>query len=129
MVRSSRSGNDASRENQLGLHTTLPTQNVTLNVVHNKVQLIDLICHYLMNNNLDNQPKLVVTGKYPTLVNVWANSTLQREYLKTNHEEAAVVVILSFAFHNLKFCKKPMSPSYITCLELRQEQAMPRTSR
>ena len=98
---------------------------MTLSVVHNKLQLIDLICHYLMNNNHDNQPKLVVTGKYPTLVKVLANSTLQREYLKKNHD---VVVILSFAFHNLKFCKKPMSLSYIT-LELRQEQAMTRTSR
>ena len=105
MVRSSRSGNDASRENQLGLHTMLPTLNVTLSVVHNMVQLIDLICHYLVNNNQDNQPKLVVTGTYPTLVKVWANSTLQREYLKTNHEEADVVVILSFAFHNLKFLR------------------------
>ena len=111
MMRSIRSGNDASRENQLGLHTTLPTQNVTLSVVHNKVQLIELICHYLMNNNQDNRPKLVVTGKYPTLVKLWANSTLQREYLKKTHEESDVVVILSFAFHNLKFCKKPMSSS------------------
>ena len=130
IMRYSRSGNDASRENQPGLHTTLPTQNVTLSVVDNKVQLIDLICHYLMNNNQHNQPKLVVIEKYPTLLKVWANSTLQREYLKTNHEEADVVVILSFAFHNLKFCKMPiMSSSYITCLELRQEQAMARTSR
>ena len=129
IMKSSRSGNDASRDNQLGLHTTLPTQNVTLSVVHNNVQLIHLICHYLMNDNQDNKHKLVITGKYPTLVKVWVNSTLQREYLKTNHEEADVVVILSFAFHNLKFCKKPMSSSYITWLELRQEQATTRTSR
>ena len=82
MMRSSRSSNDASREHQL--HTTLPTQKVTLNVAH-KVQLIDLICHYLMNNSQDNQTKLAVAGKYATLVNVWANCTLQRD-LKTNHE-------------------------------------------
>ena len=55
MTRSSRSGNDASRKHQLGLHTTLPTQNVALNVVHNKVQLINLICHYLINHIKDNK--------------------------------------------------------------------------
>ena len=38
--------------------------------------------------------ELVITGKYPTQVKVWANSTLQREYLKTIHEEADVVVIV-----------------------------------
>ena len=75
MMRSSRSGNDASREHQLSLQTTLPTQKVTLNVVHNKVQLIELICHYLINNNEDNQTKLVIT-QYPTLVKVWANSAI-----------------------------------------------------
>ena len=42
MTRSSRSGNDASRKQKLSLHTTLPTQNVALNVLHNKVQLINL---------------------------------------------------------------------------------------
>ena len=65
MMRSSRSGNDASREHQPSL---LPSKKVTLNVVHNKVQLIDLICHYLMNNKQDNQPKLVITGRYLHIV-------------------------------------------------------------
>ncbi len=79
IMRSSRSGNDSSRENQLGLHTTLPYKKVTFSVVHNKVQLIDLIFHYLINHIQDNQPKLVVTGQYSTLVKVWDNSILQRE--------------------------------------------------
>ena len=51
MTRSSRSINDASRKHQLSLHTTLPTKNVALNVVHNKVQLINVICHRLINPN------------------------------------------------------------------------------
>ena len=80
MTKSSRSGNDASRKHQLSLHTTLPTQNVTLNVVHNKVQLINFICHYLINPN-------------PTPVQVWNSFSLQREYLKTNHEEADVIIV------------------------------------
>ena len=55
MTRSSPSGNDASRKHQLSLHTTLPTQKVVLTVVHNKVQLINLICNYLINHIHDNQ--------------------------------------------------------------------------
>ena len=51
-MRSSRSGNDANRKHQLSLHTTLPTQNVALKVLHNKLHLINLICHYLINPNL-----------------------------------------------------------------------------
>ena len=87
MTRSSRSGNDASREHQLSLHATLPTQKVALNVVH-KVRLIDLICHYLINHIKDNQTKLVITGKDPTPVHVWNNFILQREDLRTNHDGA-----------------------------------------
>ena len=59
IARSSRSGNGASRKHQLSLHTTLPTHNVTLFVMHNKVQLINLICHYMINHIKDNQTKLV----------------------------------------------------------------------
>ena len=80
MTKSSRSGNDASRKHQLSFHTTLPTQNVTPNVVHNKVQLINFICHYLINPN-------------PTPVQVWNSFSLQRKYLKTNHEEADVIIV------------------------------------
>ena len=80
MTKSSRSGNDATRKHQLSLHTTLPTQNVTLNVMHNKVQLINCICHYLINPN-------------PTPVHVWNSFSFQREYLKTNHEEADVIIV------------------------------------
>ena len=80
MTKSSRSGHDASRKHQLSLHTTLPTQNVALNVVHNRVQLINFICHYLINPN-------------PTPVQVWNSFSLQREYLKTNHEEGDVIIV------------------------------------
>ncbi len=82
MTKSSRSGNDDNRKHQLSLHTTLPTQNVTLSVVHNKVQLINFICHYLINPNPN-----------PTPVQVWNSFSLQREYLKTNHEEADVIIV------------------------------------
>ena len=96
MTRSSRSGNDASRKHQLSLHTTLPTQNVALNVVHSKVQLINLICHYLINPN-------------PTPVQVWNNFNLQREYLKTNHEEADVIIV----HHLVRIASEASDDSYI----------------
>ena len=94
MTRSSRSGNDASRKHHLNLHTTLPPpQKVVLTVVHNKVQLINLICNYLINHIHYNQSKLVITGQDPTPVQVWNNGTIQREDLKTNHEEADVIIV------------------------------------
>ena len=68
MTQSSRSGNDASRKHKLRLQTKLPAQKVVLNVTYNKVQLIELICQYLTEHIIDNQNKLVITGKDPTPV-------------------------------------------------------------
>ena len=93
MTRSSRSGNDASRKHQLNLHTTQPTQKVILTVTYNKEQLIDLICQYLVNHIVINQTKLGITGKDPTPVQVWINGTVQRQDLRTHHEEADVIII------------------------------------
>ena len=109
MTRSSRSGNDASRKHQLSLHTTLPTQKVVLIVVNNKVQLINLICNYLINNIHDNQTKLVITGQDPTPVQVWNNGTIQREDLKTNHEEADVIIV----HHLVRIASGASDDSYI----------------
>ena len=53
---------DANRKHQVILQMTL-TQNVALNVVYNKVQLINLVCHYLINHIKNNRTKLVTTGK------------------------------------------------------------------
>ena len=96
MTKSSRSGNDASRKHQLSLHTTLPTQNVALNVVHNKIQLINFICHYLINPN-------------PTPVQIWNSFSLQREYLKTNNEEADVIIV----HHLVRIASEVSDDSYI----------------
>ena len=76
MTISSRAGNDPSQKHHLNVHKTFPAQKVVLNVVYNQVQLIDSICHYLMNHIVDNQTKLVITGKDPTPVQVYNNSTL-----------------------------------------------------
>ena len=62
-------------------------------VTYNKVQLIDLICQYLSENIVDNQNKLEISGKKPTPVQVWNNSTVQRLDLKIHQEEADVIII------------------------------------
>ena len=94
------SGNDARREHHLSLHTTLPTHKVTLSIMHNKVQLIDVICYYLKNNSQENQSKLVITGKYPTLtlVKAFSKSPIQSEDLKSYHDEAGVAVVAVVCF-------------------------------
>ena len=78
------------------LHTTLPTKNVALNVVHNNVQLINFICHYLINPN-------------PTPVQVWNSFSLQREYLKTNREEDDVIIV----HHLARIASEASDDSYI----------------
>ena len=72
MTISSRAGNDPSQKHHLTLHTTFPVQQVVLDVVYN-----NSICHYLMNHIVDNRTTLVITGKDPTPVQVYNNSTLQ----------------------------------------------------
>ena len=67
-----------------------------LNVVHNKVQLISLICHYLIN-------------PHPTPVQVWNKFSLQREDLKTNHEEADVIIV----HHLVRIASEASDDSYI----------------
>ena len=46
-----------------------------------------------MNHIVINQSKLVITGKDPTPVQVWINGTVQRQDLRTHHEEADVIII------------------------------------
>ena len=46
-----------------------------------------------MNHIVINQTKLVITGKDPTPVQVWINGTVQRQDLRTHHEEADAIII------------------------------------
>ena len=50
-TRLGRSGQQASRRHKLSLHTPLPSQNIVLTVTENKVQLIDIICQYLIESS------------------------------------------------------------------------------
>ena len=65
VTRSNRAGKDASRKHQLNLHTPLPAQKVILNVSYNKAQLIKLICQYLMDHEVSDTNRLVVTSENP----------------------------------------------------------------
>ena len=99
----SRSDNGTSRKHQLSLHTTLPTQN-------NNIQLINLICHFLINHIKDNKTKRVTTGK--------------------NQHRYKIGTIPFFREMIWKqTTKKPMLSAYITLLELRQTHVLSRTSR
>ena len=89
MTRSSRSGNDASRKHQLNTAHTKGGPHCNLQ----QEKLINLICLYLVNHIVINQTKLVITGKDPTPVQVWINGTVQRQDLRTHHEEADVIII------------------------------------
>lgn len=93
MARATRSGANASRHHELTLQTPLPAQKVVLNVPYNKVQLIDIICEYLIEHVVDNDTKLVITGKDPTPIELWNNTTIRRCDMKTTHEEADVIII------------------------------------
>ena len=92
-----------SIRHQLSLHTSLPTHNVALKVVHNKVQLISSICHYLINPN-------------PSPVQVWNNCSLQREDLKTNHEESDVIIV----HHLFRIASEASGDSYfkVVCSDI-----------
>ncbi len=64
--------------------------------MHNNVQLISFICHYLINPT-------------PTPVQVWNSVSLQREDLKTNHEEADVIIV----HHLVRIESEASDDSYI----------------
>ena len=70
---------------------------------------VDVICHYLINPIKDNQTKLVITEKKPTLVQVWNNFSPQIEYLRTNYEEADVIIV----YHLVRIASEASDDSYI----------------
>ena len=72
---------------------SLPPEKVSLTVVGNKVQLIDIICQHLKErkDNLNEYDhKLVVAGKDPTPVQVSNGTITMHDDLRTTYEEADV---------------------------------------
>ena len=94
-TRTSRAGKDASRRHQLSMATPLPPQKVCLTVTHNKIQLISLICDYLVEhpNIIPPGRTLLVTGAKPTPLEISGGGVTERMQLKTTHEEADVIVV------------------------------------
>ena len=91
--RSNRAGKDASRKHQLNLHTPLPAQKVILNVSYNKAQLIKLICQYLMDHEVSDTNRLVVTSENPIPNEIVNGRKFLRDDLRTTHEEADVIIV------------------------------------
>ena len=93
-TRTTRAGKEASRRHKLDLHTPLPVQKVVLNVTENKMQLIKLICTYIMEHaELLAENRLVLTGQDPTPIEVFDGKVTLRHDLRTTHEEADVVIV------------------------------------
>ena len=83
----------ASREHKLTMNAPLPQQQVVLSVAKNKVQLIDLICEQLQK--LDDERRktsLVITGRYPVLMEVRSKTLVQIIDLNKTHEEADGII-------------------------------------
>ena len=79
-----------SWNHQLSHHTTLPTQNVARNIIHNTVHLILYVIIWLTTLRTI---KLNWWLQKKTPVQVWNKFSLQREYLKTNYEEADAIIV------------------------------------
>ena len=95
-TRTSRAGNNASRQHQLSNLTPLPPQKFCLTVTQNKLQLINLICMFLRERHdllPQNRNLLVVTGAEPTPMEICDGSIRERPDLRTTHEEADVIII------------------------------------
>ena len=92
---------DCTRQERLGkvskkhaflLSTILPSQSTVLTSTHNKVQLIEIVGKYLVNNVRNNSNRLVITSRdfIPTEIHMGENE--KREDLYTSHEEADVII-------------------------------------
>ena len=96
-ARLARAGQHASRRHKLSLQTPLPPQKVVLTVTENKIQLIDIICDQLVEiyqaEHVQDAHRLVRTGKKVVPVEVFKGIAINRNDLKTFHEEADVIIV------------------------------------
>ena len=91
VTRASR-GAQISRVHQLTTSMPIPPQKVILTIPENKRQLISLIVEDLCDNTnfpeTSNIRRLVVTGEDPVPIELTSTARINREDLRTNHEEA-----------------------------------------
>ena len=78
----------------MNLDSSIPIKQVVLTVTKNKIQLIDLICEerLLMVEKMNAYKIFVVTGKNHTHIEVCNGVRIQRQDLRTAHEEADVII-------------------------------------
>ena len=93
-TRNARAG-DASRKHKLNLSTPLPPQKVVLTVTENKVQLIALICGFIVEHGkqLPDESHLVITGFAPEPLDMCNGEVITRNDLTTRHEEADTIMV------------------------------------
>ena len=93
-TRKERAANLAHRH-QFSIATPLPAQDVTLTSTENKVQLINIICEYLVKKVAERMTskRLIVTGSEDIPQEVHAGVLIKRVDLRTTHEEADVIMI------------------------------------
>ncbi|KAK3106543.1 hypothetical protein FSP39_022295 [Pinctada imbricata] len=84
----------SGQAHKLCLNTPLPAQSVVLSVTENKVQLIDIICNQTIQYASDESKNhtLLITGSHEAPTEVTKGVQIQRTDLRTNHEEADVII-------------------------------------
>ena len=83
------------KQHVLSLSTPLPPQKTVLDVTENKVQLIEILSRFLIDNHskLPTVHKLVLTSSNPNPVEVYNGVVIHRADLHTTHEEADVIIV------------------------------------
>ena len=97
VTRGARGGKHATRRHHLNQSSALPPQKVVLTVNENKVQLIDIICDYLVEKCLaSGEPvkhRIFVSGREPIPTELFCGHQFNRPDLRTTHEEADVTMV------------------------------------
>ena len=102
VTRGALGGKFATRRYHLNESSPLPPQKVVLTVNENKIQLIDIICNYLVENCLASgqpvQHKIVVSGHDPISIELFCGCQFHRSDLRTTHEEADVTMVYQMLY-------------------------------
>ena len=104
------SGLHQPKKHVIALTTPLPSRDVVLNVTHNKEQLIEMIAEELLDRTQEllSPNNLIVTGKADIPVEIRQGERVERPDLRTDHEEANVIVphqVVQFASNTKRSLK------------------------
>ncbi len=94
-TRGQRMKESIKEQHHFTLQSSLPSQQVSLTITENKVQIIDILCQNLIlhfqNERFEN--RLVITGSDQIPDEVHNGVHIRRHDLAVNHEEADVIII------------------------------------